>query len=247
MQENFSPSVEQPALTTFTLFGFPEGSRYWAFRQMGVMPRYLKTVSGLKFWKLLGAGTGQGFSLAPDFGRYGFLAVWESKKVAEAFFKESEFIKKYKEKSYELWNSYLAPLSAHGSWSGCNPFADGLQTTGPVESPVAILTRASIRTAKLIRFWKHVPATSQAIADAPGLIASIGVGEWPLIRQATVSFWKDMNAATDFAYANKVHREVIKKTREEAWYKEELFARFNVMETYGHWHGKNPLQINRID
>ena len=31
------------------------------------------------FFKLMGTGGGNGFSLKPDFGTYAFLGVWESK------------------------------------------------------------------------------------------------------------------------------------------------------------------------
>jgi len=37
---------------------------------MGVGFPFLRNVSGLSFFKLLGTGAGQGFSLAPDFSTY---------------------------------------------------------------------------------------------------------------------------------------------------------------------------------
>ena len=69
-------------ITTVTLCGYPAASRVWAFNQMGSARRALGQVEGLRFWKLLGTGHGRGFSLRPDFSRYGLLAVWEHRAAA---------------------------------------------------------------------------------------------------------------------------------------------------------------------
>jgi hypothetical protein len=42
---------------------------------MGSARAELARVAGMRFWKLLGTGKGNGFSLRPDFSRYGLLAV----------------------------------------------------------------------------------------------------------------------------------------------------------------------------
>lgn len=229
------------SITTFTLLGFPAKNRYWAFRHMGSAPFQLRKIEGLIFFKLLGAGNGQGFSIRPDFGRYGVLAVWESREAKDNFFRSNEVYQEYRHKSFEVWTATLIPLSAHGLWSKVNPFESQKNYRDPAKFPIAILTRASIRTSKLWRFWKHVPATSEAITNAEGLIASIGMGEWPVVRQATLSFWENMQFAKKFAYQDKIHTEVVKKTRSESWYKEELFARFMVIEAVGTWNGIEPL------
>jgi hypothetical protein len=44
-----------------------------------------------------------------------------------------------------------------------------------------------------------------------------------------------------FAYASPAHREVIRRTRDERWYAEELFARFRLLGTEGTLNGKDPL------
>ena len=45
----------------------------------------------------------------------------------------------------------------------------------------------------------------------------------------------------DFAYSNEHHQRVIRRTREENWYHEELFARFQPLKSGGQWNGRNPL------
>src|SRR5690606_36870928 len=99
----------------------------------------------LKFFKLLGAGTGQGFSMVPDFGRYALFAVWESQTAEAEFFQTNPLYQQYQSKAFETWTARLQPTSANGLWSKVNPFLD-LEPPGQVQNqPVAILTRASIR------------------------------------------------------------------------------------------------------
>ena len=45
-----------------------------------------------------------------------------------------------------------------------------------------------------------------------------------------------------FAYKTNNHAEVIKKTRKENWYKEEMFTRFTILASYGTLNGHDPLQ-----
>ena len=44
-----------------------------------------------------------------------------------------------------------------------------------------------------------------------------------------------------FAYSMQEHAEVIRKTRKEDWYSEEMFVRFIIVGSRGSLHGKNPL------
>ena len=66
-----------------------------------------------------------------------------------------------------------------------------------------------------------------------GLIFSKGIGEWPIFMQATFSFWEKGKHMMDYAYSNKKHADMVKKTRELGWYSEELFSRFHPFEVRG--------------
>ena len=96
-----------------------------------------------------------------------------------------------------------------------------------------VITRARVKIRKILNFLKFVPLTSKSAEKAKGLIYTKGIGEWPIIEQATFSYWNSREQMEAYAY-NSGHREVIKKVKEEGWYKEELFARFipiNLSET----------------
>ena len=68
-----------------------------------------------------------------------------------------------------------------------------------------------------------------------------GPAHLPLVRQATFSLWNSEAAMQQYAYGTAHHQQVIRKTRADRWYKEELFARFRVLSSSGTWNGRNPL------
>ena len=199
----------------------------------------LRQAPGLLFWKLLGSGHGRGFSLRPNWSRYGLLAVWENAEAQKKIFETSSLLQAYRRHADEVWTVWLLPIEAHGAWSGVNPFLR--LTTSPTDGPIAILTRATIRLSRLRAFWSAVPAASHALDEATGLLASIGIGEAPFIRQATFSLWRSVDDMEAFAYRTPAHREAMRRTRAENWYREELFARFVPVASEGTWEGRNPL------
>lgn len=207
---------------------------------MGTAQRPLRQVPGLRFQKLLGSGAG-GFGALPNLNRYGFMAVWDSATAADTFFATHPLWLHYQRRAAEIWRVRLAPLKAHGLWDGENPF-EYARDTPVTAGPVAVLTRASIRWWKAPRFWRYVAPTSATVAHAPGVRAAIGLGELPIVRQATFSVWESGQAMQDYAYRSEKHKEVIRLTRQEQWYGEELFARFRVLSSQGTLDGKDPLQ-----
>ena len=230
-------------LTTITIFTLRPGQRRWGLAQMGTSPGTLKGVLGLRFFQLLGSGAANGFGFLPNLDRYGFLGVWETAEAATAFFEQHPLWVDYQRRSTETWTAQLAPLRSHGFWDKVNPFDYQAENpaTADADGPVAVLTRASIRLRRAWRFWGFVEPTSRALAEAPGVRLAIGLGELPLVRQATFSVWDSAAAMQQYAYRDARHREVIQLTRREGWYGEELFARFRVLGSYGTIDGKSPL------
>ncbi len=195
---------------------------------MGIWPSQLEGVEGLQFSRLLGVGSGNGFSVIPDLGRYAWLAVWESEAAADAFFASHtawQFYLRYTtaSKTYTLKNTM-----AHGSWGGVNPFV-ATEKYQP-EKKVAVLTRATIHWKDMLRFWKDVPAVSKSLQTTNPPILAVGVGEMPFRYQATVSIWENGEDMLSYAYRHPAHKTMVEKTRQTGWYKEELFARFSLVE-----------------
>lgn len=218
--------------TTITFFKFRKNKR-WAFAQMGLAPSKLQQKKGLRFFKLMGTGGGNGFSLWPDFGTYAFLGVWDSQKSADDFLKDNALIQTYYRKSSSIRTLKMLPVKSHGLWSGQNPFTEQKPVTIDSKLPVAVITRATLRPSRLIAFWKSVPSASAAIENAVGVQYFKGIGEWPFVQQATLSLWDSFEAVKKFAYRDQTHAKIIKKTRSQQWYSEDLFARFHVLSDTG--------------
>jgi len=221
---------ENQQITTISIFRFQK-NKYWAFKQMQLALRPLSQVAGLSFYKVLGCGAGNGFSIFPDLGTYVMLQVWESSEQASTYFNSHPLHKDYLHRCEEYQVLFLQPTDGHGNWDGHNPFQ--YQKPEQQGSSLVVLTRATIRAKKLLNFWKYVPSVSKSMEGAPGLQFALGIGELPLIQQATISIWESQVAMMNYAYTMKNHKEVVKQTRKQNWYKEELFTRFRLLYSKG--------------
>jgi hypothetical protein len=192
------------------------------------------------FWKLLGSGRNGTFDLHPDWQQWGLLAVWNNRETFDKFEKSGFIAKWWDTFATERWTVLLEPLQSHGKWDGKTPF--GNPNIADHTGIVAVLTRATVRFNKLKAFWSNVDSVAGIMASAPGYVTSFGIGEAPVYRQATFSIWKSVDDVKNFAYASRQHVDVIRKTRDENWYSEELFARFKPVASFGTINGKEPLE-----
>tara|TARA_B100001094_G_scaffold201063_1_gene195060 strand:+ start:855 stop:1463 length:609 start_codon:yes stop_codon:yes gene_type:complete len=190
----------------------------------------LNKTAGLSFFKLLGTGSGKGFSLYPDFSTYAILCVWEKESFAKVFIEKSNHSKLISKKAFSREDFFLSPIKSHGLWDGINPFSVTKHEFNK-ESKIAIITRATLNKNKLFEFWKSVPQASLAIQNAKGVEWFKGIGEWPFIQQATFSVWDNIGSVKEFAYGSGVHSKIVTKTRKRNWYKEDLFARFELLDS----------------
>lgn len=194
---------------------------------MNVLPDRLGAVRGQSFFKLMGTGKGLGFNPRPDWSTYCLLQVWFNRSYAEDFFNNSGILDEYIDASSGVRTLWLQCLKSDGKWSGRNPFGLTKKYEG---GKVGIITRATIRTRHLVQFWKNVPAAQAALEGAKGLLFAKGMGEVPLVQMATFSLWEDMSAVYNYAYKSEEHKHAIAETRRLDWYKEEMFARFQLLK-----------------
>ncbi len=190
----------------------------------------------------MGCGKNGTFDKIPDIKQWAILAVH---KKEPGNFKDKidygSFIGHWwKLFNCETYTLFLDPLEGHGTWDGKKVFGD-LPAKSTFEGRIATLTRATIRFSKLKYFWKHVAPVANRMNSAKGFIMSVGIGEVPWVKQATFSVWESKEDMKSFAYKMKEHTEVIRKTREQNWYSEDMFVRFSIRDSNGSIKGINPL------
>jgi hypothetical protein len=185
----------------------------------------------VRFGKLLGTGTGNGFGPGDaDLTRYTALTVWTD-EAAAAGFDASPVARAWTRIAVAGARLDLTPVVSRGRWSGVEPF--GEPAGGKIDGPVLALTRARLRPSRALTFWRAVPSVAAALAGAPGLLARFGVGEAPIGWQGTVSVWRSATDLMTFAYRQPEHRAVVDRTPVDRWYAEDLFARFAVRDIVG--------------
>ncbi|MEO7909005.1 MAG: spheroidene monooxygenase [Roseiflexaceae bacterium] len=238
-----SADISFDPIAALTLARYPWRNAYSALVGMGLNRILLRRVAGLRFWKLLGSARGLAFG-AWNPRRYGLFTVWDSPAALDAFERDSPLVAAYRRRSDELWTVRLKPISWHGTWGGVNPFAN-IEPAAPLApdvGPLAILTRATIRPLRVGAFRAAARQVNDELAQRPGLLAAIGLGEAPLFIQATFSLWASPRAVRGFAYSSPEHIAAMGRKDSEDWYSEELFARFKPIESYGTWDGGDPLE-----
>jgi hypothetical protein len=203
-------------------------NRRFAFAQMGISLVNPWKHAGLIFSKHLGVGAGNGFSVWPNFSMYAFLGVFESQQASDDFFETNVRWSTFKNQSSEIIGWDAVAIKGHGTWNSGNPFEI---TADLGHGPILVLTRASIVWYKALLFWFHVSHASKYLASKNGLLFAKGVGEFPLLEQATLSLWESEETLDQFAYKSKEHAPMIKKTRVLKWYSEEMFIRMRVLKT----------------
>ena len=207
----------------------------WGWQRIAFGSWWPNTTPGLRFIKTLGSGKDGGFGLMPSLSHQGMFCVFDSEAEANDFVNTSALITRYRERSEELFIATLRPASARGSWDGTTlASGDGL----PADAMLATLTRASIRPRAAAQFWRHAPAAQDSLADAPGCLLAAGLGEAPILRQATFSLWQS-TAAMDAYARTGAHRDAISAAWKHQFFSESMFVRFQPLSLQGQWKGQS--------
>ena len=185
-------------------------------------------MSDVGFWKLCGSGTGEGFTPRPNTAVWVILATWPDVQTARRNLSGAPVYRRWTRHASESWTLLLEPTSARGAWAGVQPFAPGNPATTP--GPIVALTRATMRASTFLWFWRQVPDISAVIGQDPNVLFKIGIGEVPLLHQITFSIWPDAESMAHFARGDGPHGRAIQSVRREGWFKEELYARFRLLD-----------------
>lgn len=213
--------------------------RLWAFAMMGMARGAIRKTPDIGFWKLCGSGSGEGFTPIPNTAVYAILATWPDEATARERTGNIGIFGRYARRAAEHWTIFLSPSSARGAWSGDAPFV--AETSVPAGTPLAALTRATIKPSILAQFWKRVPKISAMIGSDPNVAFKIGIGEVPWFHQVTFSVWPNAASMTEFARSGGPHAAAIRAVRDGDWFREELYARFAITGEAGTWNGASPI------
>ncbi len=186
----------------------------------------LINTDGLKFIKLFGTGSREGFSLIPDFSSYVIITSWKNDHFRKKFIAKNSIINEIINRSSSRVEIKIDPYSFKGSWNGINPFKNSSLYSG---GKIIVITRARVRFNKLINFLINTSLAAKSIKSHNGAEFYKGIGELPIIEQATISIWKSEQEMKDYAYSDKNHLKIINKARKDKWYSEELFVRSNIL------------------
>jgi hypothetical protein len=231
--------VTSRRVASLHVWGVPGRAVPAALVRMAADRRPLRRTPGLRFAKLLGTGSGRTFTLRDaDPRRWALLAVWDDARAADAF-AAGPVVGRWQRIADEQWSARLRPLSSRGRWSEQEPF--GRPWPQRWDGPVAAVTRARLAPRKAVAFWRAVPPVSADLHASPGLRLALGIGEAPIGLQGTFSVWESSAALNAFAHGRAPHVDVVRRTAEEGWYAEELFARLGVLSAEGTLGGRDPL------
>lgn len=200
----------------------------------------LSATPGLTFAKVLGSGRNGGFRPAPSTTHQGLFCAFEDEPAADAFLsRRAGLLESLRANARELFTAKLAAYASRGQWSGVAPLEIAATRPSPGDGvPIASLTRASIRPTKALAFWRHAPPSEDSLHASSGCLVAAGLGEMPLLRQATFTIWEDEAAMERFSRQG-AHLQALRLAHENGYFSESLFARFVPTEMTGSWHGRS--------
>lgn len=232
--ETLDPAQTPATVATLLLVDIDQGSRLWGYSRFVLGRHGIGPVAGLRFSRVLGSGHEGGFGLRPSATRQGLFCVFEDDAAARSFLAGHDLVQRYRAHAREFFSVRLQSYSCRGSWAGVSlpPV-----TKPPQQGPIATLTRASIRPAKAGAFWRKAPPAQADLEHAEGCLLAAGLGEAPLLRQATFSIWRGVDDMDRYARGG-AHLEAIKAAQRHGFFSESMFVRFVPLDMHGTYKGR---------
>jgi hypothetical protein len=221
------------AVAVLILIDVASDSRAWGWSRYVIGRFALRRVPGMRFFKILGCGHDGGFGLKPSSSRQGLFCLFDDDEAADRFLDQSRVVGAYRSHAHECFSVKLRAFASRGSWAGR---AVPVSALAPAGGPVAALTRASIHPSRAWRFWQKAPPAERDLAMAPGCLLAAGLGEAPLLRQATFSIWRDVPSMDSYARSG-AHLEAIRAAHQGQYFSESMFVRFVPYAPRGAWKG----------
>ena len=231
-------SLAVSGVVVVILVDYLRSQQGWGWLRLVQGASAFKDTPGLLFTKVMGSGHQGGFSLRPSASHQGLICVFDHADHADQFLAGPWFAA-YQERAKQCQARMLAVTSSKGTWDGraweVTP-ADklGVYAFDAVNPSMAAITRASIRPAKAVAFWRYAPAAQSDLAKSPGCDVAMGLGEAPLVRQCTFSVWRDTQAMLDYAHTG-AHQQAIAAAYKNDFFSESMFVRMRVLRTLGAW------------
>ncbi len=222
------------AVAVLLLVDAHRSARLWAWSRLVLGQWPLRGIPGLGFSKVLGSGAHGGFGIAPSGTHQGLFLVFDDEGHARDFIAASPVMAGYRRHAREICVALLRACSSKGSWSGA---AMDVSAAAPGSGPIAALTRASIRPRHAREFWKLSPPAELSLAAQPGCLLAAGLGEAPVLRQATFSLWTSAQAMDAYARTG-AHQQAIAASYRGNFFSESMFVRFVPIEVHGVWQGQ---------
>lgn len=228
-------TVRDPGFAVLLMSRLRPAAVPWALLRLARGASALGAVPGMRFARVMGSGHQGGFGLRPGLDCQGVFALFDTLEQADRFAFDSEQAQGYRSRCIEHFGITLQASSCRGSWSGAR-----LEALAPPDAaaPVAVLTRAAIRPSRMLSFWRHSPPSERDLAQAQGCRLAVGVGEAPLLRQATFSLWDSPQALEAYAW-HGAHGRAIRASWQQGFFREWMFARFVPQRLQGRWRGRD--------
>ena len=205
----------------------------WGWWRVARGQRSLHGQPGLVFAKALGSGHDGGFGLRPSATRQGLFTVFEGEDLADEFIEHSPHVQAYRQRARETCVLKLRATSSRGSWGG---HSIAVTAQAAAQQPVVALTRASIRPRRAGAFWRQSPPSETSLARAQGCRLAVGLGEAPVLRQATLSLWQSQEHMDAYARSG-AHLAAIHAAYDGRYFSESMFVRFAPVQMQGTWKG----------